>query len=70
VPNGRISINALPWANVWIDGSAAGETPLANLSMPIGQHEIVFRHPQLGEQRQTVVVKTEGLTRVSVKFQN
>jgi hypothetical protein len=69
VPNGRISINAVPWANVWIDGNPAGETPLANLALPIGQHEILFRHPQLGEQRQTVVVKTEGLTRASVTFQ-
>jgi hypothetical protein len=43
VPNGHISINAVPWAEVLIDGTAAGETPLANLSLPIGTHEIVFR---------------------------
>jgi hypothetical protein len=65
VPNGRISINAAPWADVWIDGTAAGQTPLANVALPIGQHEIVFRHPQLGEQRQNVTVKAEGLARVS-----
>ena len=69
IPNGRISINAVPWAEVWIDGKAAGQTPLANLAIPIGQHEIVFRHPQLGEQRQTAVVKVEGLTRVSATLQ-
>jgi hypothetical protein len=69
VPNGRISINAVPWAEVWIDGNPAGQTPLANLAIPIGQHEIVFRHPQLGEQRQTAVVKVEGLTRVSATLQ-
>jgi hypothetical protein len=69
VPNGRISVNAAPWAEVWIDGNAAGQTPLANLSLPIGQHEIVFRHPQFGEQKQTVSVKAEGLTRVSAVFQ-
>jgi hypothetical protein len=69
VPNGRISVNAAPWAEVWIDGKAAGQTPLANLSLPIGQHEVVFRHPQFGEQKQTVTVKAEGLTRVSAVFQ-
>ena len=69
VPNGRISINAAPWAEVWIDGTAAGQTPLANLSLPIGQHEIVFRHPQFAEQKQTVTVKAEGLTRVSAVLQ-
>ena len=69
VPNGRVSINAVPWANVWIDGNAAGETPLANLSLPIGQHEVIFRHPQFGEQKQIIVVKVEGLTRVSASMQ-
>jgi hypothetical protein len=69
VPNGRISINAAPWADVWIDGTAAGQTPLANLSLPIGSHEIVFRHPELGEQRQHVDVKVGGLTRVSAILQ-
>ena len=65
VPNGRISINAAPWAEVLIDGAPAGETPLANLSLPIGSHEIVFRHPQLGEKKQTVVVKVEGLLKIT-----
>ncbi len=70
VPNGRVSINAAPWAEVTIDGTPAGQTPLANLSLPIGTHEVVFRHPQLGERRQTVVVKVDGLTRVSQSFQD
>jgi hypothetical protein len=68
VPNGRLSINALPWADVLIDGKPAGQTPLANLSVAIGEHEIVFRHPQFGEQRQTTVVKAETAARVSVTF--
>jgi hypothetical protein len=53
---------------VAIDGKPAGQTPLANLSIPIGSHEIVFRHPQFGEQRHTVVVKAEDITRVSASF--
>jgi hypothetical protein len=69
VPNGRISINAAPWAEVDIDGKPAGETPLANLSLPVGSHEITFRHPDHGVKKQTVVVKVEGLTRVTQVFQ-
>jgi hypothetical protein len=69
VPKGRISINAVPWAEVLIDGTAAGQTPLANLSLPIGTHEIVFRHPQFGERKQTVVVKVEGLSKVTQTLQ-
>jgi PEGA domain len=69
VPNGRVSINAVPWADVWVDGKPAGQTPIANLSLSIGQHEVVFRNPQFPDQRQTAVVKAEGVTMVSVKFQ-
>lgn len=69
LPNGRISINAAPWAEVSINGTPAGQTPIANHSIPIGTHEIVFRHPQLGERRHSVVVKAEGITRVSASFQ-
>jgi len=68
VPNGRLSVNAQPWAGVWVDGRGLGETPIANIDMPIGEHEIVFRHPQLGEKKQTVVVRADAPTRVSATF--
>jgi hypothetical protein len=68
-PTGRLNINATPWAEVLIDGRAAGETPLANVTLPVGVHEIVFRHPELGERRQTVVVKTGPVLRVTQTFQ-
>ena len=68
IPNGSLSINATPWADVFLDGRAVGTTPLANLSVPIGSHEIVFRHPQLGERRQTVVVKAHTPTRIGVSL--
>ncbi|MQA31303.1 MAG: PEGA domain-containing protein [Luteitalea sp.] len=56
IPNGTLSINAFPWAEISIDGRPAGVTPLGNLSVPIGPHEVRWRHPQLGERLQTVVV--------------
>jgi hypothetical protein len=68
-PNGSVSINALPWAEVWIDGRSVGETPLGNLSVPLGEHEIVFRHPELGERREKAIVRSDRLTRVSANLQ-
>jgi len=67
-PDGRVSVNAVPWAQVSINGTAFGETPLANLPLPVGEHEITFRHPQFGEQTQKVIVKSNALTRVSATF--
>ncbi len=69
-PNSTISINARPWAEVFIDGERIGETPIGNLSRPIGRHEIVLRHPELGERRQSVVLTSRGPSRVSVDFQS
>ncbi len=68
LPNGVLSVNASPWAEVWIDGKRAGETPLGNLTIPIGPHEILFRHPQLGEQRHAVTVTLTAPTRLSVNL--
>lgn len=64
-PTGRVSINAVPWAQVWIDGRAAGETPLADVSIAAGQHTVTFRHPDYGERTETVTVRPGEETRVS-----
>jgi hypothetical protein len=69
LPQGRLNINADPWATVSVDGRAVGETPLANLPLQIGSHEVTFRHPVFGEKRETTIVKADGVTRVSVNMQ-
>lgn len=69
IPPGRLSLNAQPWANVTIDGKPSGETPLANLSVPVGEHEVVFRNPDLGERRVTVTVRADQPARTSVSFE-
>lgn len=66
LPKGSLSVNALPWAEVWVDGDRVGETPIGNLTLPIGPHEIVFRHPQLGERRYAATVTASAPARVSV----
>jgi PEGA domain len=68
VPRGRINVNATPWAEVWIDGRALGETPLGNVEVSIGEHELVFRHPDLGERRQRVVVRADAVALASTTF--
>ena len=66
VPNGTVSINALPWAEVWIGGQRIGETPIANVSWPIGSHQVVLRHPQFGERKATVTIPAKGTARLGV----
>lgn len=66
VPNATIAINAVPWARVSVDGQEVGETPIGNHSLPIGPHEITFRHPELGERRRAVTVTLMAPARLSV----
>jgi hypothetical protein len=66
LPNGALSINAQPWAEVWIDGERVGETPIGNLSRRIGTHEVVFKHPDLGERHETVVISVGKPARIGV----
>jgi hypothetical protein len=66
LPKGIVNLNATPWAEVWIDGQRVGETPIGNLSIAIGSHEVLFRHPQFGEKRHAISVTMSAPTRVSV----
>jgi hypothetical protein len=66
LPQGVVSLNASPWAEVWIDGERIGDTPIGNLSVTIGPHEIVFKHPELGEKRQAVSVTLGAPVRLSI----
>lgn len=65
-PSGTVHVNALPWAEVWLDGHRIGETPIGNHKATIGQREVVFRHPDLGERRATVLVTLKAPARVSM----
>ena len=66
IPKGSVALNATPWAEVWVNGDRVGETPIGNVTLPIGTHDVLFRHPDLGEQRHTVTVTMTGPARLSV----
>lgn len=69
-PSGLLAVNALPWADVWVDGVRVGETPIGQITLPIGSHDVVFRHPELGEQRHTAVITTNAPARLSVDLRS
>jgi hypothetical protein len=65
-PRGHVSLNAAPWAEVWIDGRKIGDTPIANFQLPLGVRELTFKHPQFGERKVTVTVKGNTPTVISI----
>jgi len=65
-PQGTLSVNATPWADVWVDGSRVGETPLGEVAVPIGPHDIVLRHPDFAERHVQSIVRVGEVTRVAI----
>ena len=66
LPTGTVSLNAVPWASVSIDGENIGDTPIGNFPLAVGQHEVVFRNSELGEQRRVITVTLHSPLRLSV----
>ena len=66
LPNVAVNVNAQPWAEVWMGERKLGDTPMGALMLPLGVHQLVFKHPSLGERRETVTVGAGGPIRVSV----
>ncbi len=64
-PRTAVQVNAQPWAEVLVDGRLLGETPLANVQLPIGVHQFVFRHPEFGERTHSVTVRLDTPNRVT-----
>ncbi len=70
MPFGAVSINAQPWAEVWIGGDRVGETPIANLARRVGTYEVVFKHPEFGERRETINVTLRQPARLGVDMRS
>ncbi len=66
LPKQKIALNAVPWAEVWIDGDKIGDTPTGDHVVTVGPHEVIFRHPELGEQRHAITVTVAAPARLSV----
>jgi PEGA domain len=67
-PRGTVNLNAVPWAEVWLDGQKLGDTPLAETPVPLGTREFVFKNPQFGERKVSATIKGSANAPVAVDF--
>jgi PEGA domain len=65
-PVGRLTVTAVPYAEVWIDETKMGPTPITNRRVPIGTHTLVLRHPEHGERKVVATIKHNEVTSVPV----
>ena len=57
-----LTVTASEPAEVWLDGTRIGETPLYAVPVPLGVHEIVVRRAAGGERRLTTTVGSKPVT--------
>jgi serine/threonine-protein kinase len=60
-----LSINAVPWAYVRLDGRSLGTTPRRNLDLPAGTHSIELECPPLGRSAR-VTFRAEAAGRATL----
>jgi len=57
IETGIISLGAIPWAKVLIDGKELGVTPKMDHRLNLGLHEIIFRHPDFRDVKKRIEIK-------------
>jgi len=68
LPSGLLRVRGAAGTEVWVEGEHVGALPLADVSVPIGTREVVFRHPQQGERRQMIEVGAGAPAEVTATF--
>lgn len=65
---GELTINAMPWANVYIDGKPYGTTPKTIENMKAGMHKIRLENPNFPAWETKVNISKNKTAKVSYKF--
>jgi serine/threonine-protein kinase len=55
---GSLTVDAIPWAEVWVGGKRLGETPIAGVPLEAGEVRVKLKNPKTGNQvTRTVLVR-------------
>ena len=66
---GSLMINTVPGAEIFVDGERMGSAPLGAFPAATGSREVLVRHVNLGERRQSVDVTPGRPIELSVPFE-
>jgi serine/threonine-protein kinase len=67
---GFLTVDAVPWALITVEGKPAGQTPRARLTVPAGNVDIEFRNPETGKmarRRVRVLPGKESFVKVDLR---
>jgi len=66
---GTLTVKAIPWATVSIDGSRVGNTPINNRTLTAGSHKVeLLLPPKQKKVSKSVTIKSDALTTLTYDF--
>src|SRR5688572_29387652 len=69
IPNGVLIVNTAGGAEIFVDGERKRSAPLAPFTVPVGAREVLVRHVDLGERRQSIDVGPGKPVELSILFE-
>jgi serine/threonine protein kinase len=68
--SGKLSLEVIPWAKVYINGKYYETTPLEKpITLRAGKHTLILRNPHWGEKRLEVLIKKGEFKKLKVSFE-
>lgn len=65
---GYLAADAVPWADVLINGARVDRTPFSKYPLPVGKHQVTFRAPDGRTQRKSIAITEGATTSLRVEF--
>jgi serine/threonine-protein kinase len=67
---GHVTLDATPWAQVFVDGRPIGSTPIYKYPLPAGKHLLRFDNAGLGKSvKKRIVVKPDAVQKIVVDLE-
>lgn len=67
---GRLTVSTAPWAEVWVDGVPRGATPLLDLVLPAGDHDVLLLNRDAGiRETRTVTIRADETSRLDLTLE-
>ncbi len=66
--HGFITVNAIPWGDVYVDGKSLGSTPVVKYPIKPGNHELLIEQIKYKTHEQVISVSRSQTTVLSIKL--
>jgi serine/threonine-protein kinase len=67
---GYLTVNTVPWSDVFVGGRKLGQAPLAEKEVPAGTYRIVFKNPVFGRRERKVTIRPGDTTKLNLDFRD